>query len=97
MRVLMTVEIPTEQGNTAIKDGRLPKVMDSLLSEIQPETAYFGTRSGNRSAFIVFDLDDVSRIPVIAEPLFMELGAKVDFIPVMNQQDLATGLGNLNR
>ncbi|MDX6584860.1 MAG: hypothetical protein QOI10_4044, partial [Solirubrobacterales bacterium] len=31
MRVLMTVEIPTEPGNLAIKDGRLGKVIESVL------------------------------------------------------------------
>ena len=41
MRMLMTYEIPTEAGNAAIKDGRLQKVQESMLSELKPEAAYF--------------------------------------------------------
>jgi hypothetical protein len=95
MRVLMTVEIPTEPGNLAIKDGRLGKVIESVFSDINPEAVYFTTRSGNRTAYIVFDLEDASRLPVVAEPFFTELGAKVDLTPVMNREDLAAGLSNL--
>jgi hypothetical protein len=96
MRFLMTIDIPTEHGNAAIKNGSLPKVIESVLNDIHPEAAYFGPRAGNRAAFVVFDLDDVSLIPSIAEPLFIELGAKVEMIPVMNQDDLATGLGRIH-
>jgi hypothetical protein len=32
---------------------------------------------------------------VIAEPLFQELQSKVEFIPVMNQEDLQRGLANI--
>ena len=45
--------------------------------------------------FVVFDLDDAARMPQIAEPLFMELQANVDFAPVMNREDLTVGLGRL--
>lgn len=95
MRTLMTVEVPTEPGSQAIKDGRMSKVVESVLSTLQPEAAYFTTRSGHRTMLVVFDLDDAARMPQIAEPLFMELQANVDFAPVMNREDLTVGLGRL--
>jgi hypothetical protein len=95
VRTLMTVEVPTEAGSQAIKDGRMNKVLESLLNDIRPEAVYFALRSGHRGMYIVFDLDDVARLPQIAEPLFMEFQAKVEFAPVMNREDLATGLGRL--
>lgn len=95
MRTLMTVEVPTEPGSQAIKDGRMSKVLESVLSDLQPEAVYFVTRSGHRGMFVVFDLDDVARMPQIAEPLFMELQANVDFAPVMNREELAVGLGRI--
>ncbi len=37
-------------------------------------------------------MDDVSRIPVIVEPLFMGMNAALTLIPVMNAEDLQKGL-----
>lgn len=48
--------------------------------------------NGRRTGYVVFDLDDPARIPVIAEPLFQRVGATVEFIPVMNTEDLQRGL-----
>jgi hypothetical protein len=92
MRVLMRAEFDTEAGNRAIKDGRLPKVLNATLERLKPEAAYFTAIGGQRGAFIVFDLEDPSDIPVIAEPLFMEMGAKIELIPVMSADDIQSGL-----
>jgi hypothetical protein len=35
---------------------------------------------------------DSAHIPFIAEPLFQRMGAMVEFIPVMNADDLQRGL-----
>ncbi|MCU1612139.1 MAG: hypothetical protein JWM45_4055, partial [Pseudonocardiales bacterium] len=67
----------------------------SLGEQLRPEAAYFGTEGGTRTAYIFFYLDDPALIPVIAEPLFQELQSKVEFIPVMNQEDLQRGLANI--
>ena len=48
--------------------------------------------NGNRTAFLVFDLKDSSQIPVIGEPLFLNLGAKLTCTPCMNQEELNKGL-----
>lgn len=67
----------------------------SLWARIRPGAAYFGTEGGTPTAYIFFNLDDPALIPVIAEPLFQELQSKVEFIPVMNQDDLQRGLANM--
>lgn len=95
MRVLLTAEMDTEKGNQAIKDKRLPEIMKAALGSLQPEAAYFGAKNGRRTAFIVFDLKDVADIPTVAEPFFMELDAKIEFIPVMNFDDVQAGLGKV--
>lgn len=92
MRMLLRISIPVVKGNQAIADGTLPQVLQRVLGSIKPEAAYFGTREGRRGAFIVFDLPDPSQIPVIAEPLFQELDAELEFSPVMNLEDLTKGL-----
>ncbi|WP_030270969.1 DUF3303 family protein [Streptomyces sp. NRRL B-24484] len=92
MRVLLTVEMDTEKANKAITDNTLATTMKSVLDRIKPEAAYFGTKEGLRTGYIVFDLKDSSDIPTVAEPFFQDLGAKVTFLPVMNFDDVQAGL-----
>ncbi|WP_370070048.1 hypothetical protein [Streptacidiphilus sp. MAP5-3] len=92
MRVLLTAEMDTEKANKAIKDNRLPDIMKRAIGSLQPEATYFGAKDGRRTAFIVFDLKEPSDIPSVAEPLFAELDAKVELIPVMNFDDVQAGL-----
>lgn len=95
MRMLMTVEMDTEASSRAIKDGSLPKLMESALEQLHPEAAYFTTREGHRTAYIVFDLQETSQMVQIAEPFFAGVAAKIDWSPVMNPQDLQEGLSRL--
>jgi len=95
MRFLVKVNIPVEPGNAAAKAGKLGATIQSILAEQKPEAAYFTTFDGERTAYFVFDLKDSAMIPVIAEPFFVELGARVEFSPVMNAEDLKTGLSKL--
>ena len=92
MRVRLKVQIPVEAGNKAIKDGQLPKIMEATLSTLKPEAAYFFAEDGKRTAELFVDLKDVSQIPAILEPLFMGFNASVDVTPVMNADDLRSGL-----
>lgn len=41
MRMMMTFKLPVEKGNQAFKDGSLAKVVESLMSKLKPEAAYF--------------------------------------------------------
>ncbi|MGW1613209.1 hypothetical protein ACWCQZ_28010 [Streptomyces sp. NPDC002285] len=95
MRVLLKANLDTEKGNEAIRAGKLPQVIQELMQKIKPEAAYFTTEQGMRTMFLFFDLEDPSQMPVIAEPLFFELGAKVDYTPVMNAEDVQKGLAQL--
>jgi hypothetical protein len=92
MRVMLKAKMPVESGNKAIKDGSLPKILASVFEQVKPEAVYFGAECGMRTAYVVFDMKDTSQIPSVAEPLFMALNASIEFIPVMNQDDLKKGL-----
>ena len=39
MRMLMKVQMPTESGNDAIKDGSLPQIMGSSIEALKAEAA----------------------------------------------------------
>ncbi|OPC78598.1 hypothetical protein B4N89_30940 [Embleya scabrispora] len=84
----------TEAGNRAIEDGSLGKRIQSIVERVHPEAAYFAAFEGDRTCLLVFDMQDSSQLPSISEPFF-ELGAKVAVRPVMNLDDLRTGLASL--
>lgn len=88
MRMLMRIEIPTAAGNAAFKKGTFVQAMQEVLGKVQPEAAYFTTVNGCRGGYIVFNLDDVTKIPSIAEPLFQAMDAKLEFTPCFTPQEL---------
>ena len=92
MRMLAIVQMDTEAGNEAIRSGAMPKLMEQMRSNLKPEAAYFGPLDGLRTMFLVFDLDDPSRIPPLTEPFFGTLKATVRMIPLMNGDDVQAGL-----
>ncbi len=96
MRTMLSIEMPTEIGNEVIRTGRLEKVIAETVERLHPEAVYFATgEHGERGGFMVFDLQDPSQIPAIAEPLFQECHARIRFTTVMNADELATGLSRL--
>ena len=89
MRFLLKVSIPVEAGNAAAKAGKLGTIIQSILTELKPEAAYFTDDNGRRTGLIFLDMQDASQIPAIAEPWFLALNASVEFHPVMVPDDLA--------
>ena len=92
MRMMLKISIPVEVGNAAIKDGSLVKAIQGTAERLKPEATYFFPGEGARTALFIFDMQDSSQIPLIAEPLFMSLNASLILSPVMNMDDLQKGL-----
>ncbi|MEU8649343.1 hypothetical protein [Streptomyces sp. NPDC048737] len=97
MRVLLKASMDTEKANEAIHNGTLEKLIQETAEQIHPEAAYFTTDHGKRTAYMVFDLQDSSQMPVISEPFFLHLGAEISYTPVMNMDDVRKGLSQLGR
>ena len=95
MRMMLKITIPTEAGNKGIKDGSLPKLLESTMKALNAEAAYFIAHEGCRCALFFFDMRDSSEIPGIAEPLFTGLDAEIEIMPAMNADDLRRGLAAL--
>ena len=90
MRMLLRVSIPVETGNAAVKGGTLGSTIERILADLKPEAAYFfADDNGQRSGSVVFDMQDSSQIPAVAEPWFHAFNAHVSFRPVMSLEDLA--------
>ncbi|KUL22084.1 hypothetical protein [Streptomyces regalis] len=95
MRVLLKANLDTEKSNDLIRSGKMPQVVQELLERIKPEASYFTVDQGQRTMLLVFDMQDSSQMPPLAEGLFLQLDAKVDYTPVMNLDDLQKGLSQL--
>jgi hypothetical protein len=92
MRTMLRFEFGLAATNHALQSGTVDAVNAQLMESTKPEAAYFGTENGRRTGYLVFDMVDSAQIPVIAEPLFQKMGATVEFIPVMNADELQRGL-----
>ena len=92
MRVLLTVEMDTEKTGKVIADNRLAEVMRAAFDRLKPEAAYFTALDGLRTGLFVFDLRDTADIPRLCEPLFQELGARINLTPAMDIDDVEAGM-----
>lgn len=95
MRTMLRWTVPVEKGNAMINDGTLAGVIEAVIEKTQPEAAYFMAHDGKRSGTVFFDLKEPADIPRIAEILFLGCDASVEFVPVMNADDLKKALGSL--
>ncbi|WP_405389711.1 hypothetical protein OG596_18565 [Streptomyces sp. NBC_01102] len=96
MRMLLTARMDTEAANRAVSEGTMAKLIEEIVESLRPEAAYFAPTEGRRTCMIVFDMQESAQMPPLLEPLF-QAGCKVAVQPVMNLEDLRTGLGGLER
>jgi hypothetical protein len=95
MRMMLRWTVPVEKGNTMIDDGSMGTVIEAVMQRVQPEAAYFLAHDGQRAGMMFFDMKEPADIPRIAEILFRGANAAVEFIPVMNGDDLKKALDSL--
>ena len=98
MRMLVDFRFPLEPFNSMVKNGTAGQKIEQVMGDIKPEVVYFTEREGKRGGTMVVDLPDASKIPAIAEPLFLAFDASVSFHPAMTPEDLAkAGLDELGK
>ena len=98
MRVMLTVTLPLEPFNTAVRSGTAGEMMNRIIEDSKPEAVYFTELDGNRTAVLVIDLERASQIPKFAEPWFLNFNGNCQFRIVMSPEDLAqAGLEELGK
>jgi hypothetical protein len=91
MRMLLVAQPNVDAGSEAIANGEMAKAIQATIELIKPEATYFAPVRGQRTAIMVFDMDDPADLPKITEPLF-RFGSTVEVVPAMNLEDLQRGL-----
>ena len=95
MRMMMKVSVPIETANKTIQDGTMQKVLQAQLEKLRPESVYFFAEDDVRTMLLFVDVKDASDMPVIADPFFQGVNARIRFTPVMTLQDFQTGMAKL--
>jgi hypothetical protein len=98
MRMLMNVKLPHATFNAAVKDGTAATKVNKILEAIKPEAVYFTEQNGLRSAILIVNLQDPSKVPSLSEPWFLTFQADVEFRIVMSPDDLKhSGIGDIGK
>ena len=95
MRFLVRAQVPTDGGNKLVKNPKFLQNLEDYMKKVNAEAAYFFEAGGERTFAFIVNMDTADMIPSIAEPLFQDLGAKVEFHPVMVIGDLKKALERL--
>jgi len=92
MRFLIQAKIPTQAGNLMLQDPNLLSKLQTYINKAKAEATYFFEEEGDRIAAFIVDIPRASEIPVLIEPLFSGMGARVELHPVMSFDDLKNGV-----
>jgi hypothetical protein len=88
MLTLVDFRLPLEPFNSMVKNGTAAEKVKQVLADIKPKHVWFSERDGKRGGIMIVDLADPSKIPSIAEPLFLAFNAAVHFHPLMTPEEL---------
>ena len=70
MRMMLRFTLPVEKGNQAFNDGSLARTMESVMTRLKPEAAYFAPLDGKRSGMLFFDIAEPSGVTHSPRQLF---------------------------
>jgi hypothetical protein len=88
MRMLLTIRLPHETFNAAVRDGSAGLKTKAILDETKPEAVYFTEMDGRRTIVMISELENPSMVPAMAEPWFLTFNADVEFHIVMSPEEL---------
>jgi hypothetical protein len=88
MRIMFKISLPVETFNQLAREGTVGQKIGMILEETKPESIYFTGNQYGRGAIAVFDLQDGSDIPRVAEPWFLIFNAEIEYGPAITPEEL---------
>jgi hypothetical protein len=55
MRMMLRFTLRVERGNAVIRDGAIERTLESIMTKLKAEAAYFAPPDGKRARMIFFD------------------------------------------
>jgi hypothetical protein len=88
MRTIFKISLPPEPFNTLAREGVVGQKIGRILEETKPETIYFtGNRYGS-GALAVYDIQNGSDFPAVAEPWFLTFNAEIEYDTAITPDEL---------
>ena len=78
----------TPEFNKLAREGTVGQTIGKILEETKPESIYFTGNRYGRGAIAVFDIEDSSFLPRVAEPWFLIFNAEIEYGPAITPEDL---------
>ena len=94
MRLLFKITFPVEPFNALARSGAVGQKIGAILEATKPESIYFTGNYAGRGAIAVYNADDGSQIPALAEPWFLALNAQIEYSVAITPDEL--GRSNLD-
>jgi hypothetical protein len=88
MRMMFKISLPVETFNQLALEGTVGQKIGMILEETKPESIYFTGNRYGRGAIAVFELQDGSEIPSVAEPWFLIFNAEIEYGPAITPEEL---------
>ncbi len=88
MRLLFKMKFPVETVNSLARAGVVGQKVGAIVEATKPERIYFTGNGSGRGAVAVYDLEDGSQIPVVAEPWMLTLNAQIAYDAAMTPEEL---------
>jgi hypothetical protein len=81
MRLLLKLAVPTAAENAVAGDPEFGGKLNGLFKELGAQAIFSRKSEGRLIAYALFDIQDPTRIFAIAEPIFLWLKVKPEFLP----------------
>ncbi len=94
MRLLVEITFPNEPFNTLVREGTIGQKIGAAVEATGPKSIYFTEHDGQRGASAVYELNNDSEVPRVAEPWYLAFNATCRFRVAMTPDDL--GKANLD-
>lgn len=93
MKFIVEASFPLEPFNSYVRQGVAGERLGEVLGAIEPEVAYFTDHGVGRGVTMVVDLDNLSQVPHVTEPLMLRFDATVHYrIAIAPEEMQAAGL-----
>jgi hypothetical protein len=93
MKFIVEASFPLEPFNTYVRQGVAGEKIGEVLGAIGPEVVYLTDHGPGRGVTMIVDLEDLSQLPHVTEPLMLTFDADVHYrIAIAPEELQAAGL-----